>query len=115
MFIQGVFAGRRRSAFTPGCRVSTPGLQGVDAVQRPALRRRRRQCARVFQWGWLHLQRNASCMQPALRSYATCTRRYAGCCNLQPPAYRRNAACMQPALRPSVAPALVVALIYTSC
>ena len=45
---------------------------------------------------------HAGCMHAA----ATCNLLHAGCCILQPPAYRRNAACMQPACISSVALAL---------
>ena len=73
-------AGRRRRCAGRQCRASTP-----------CTRRRRRECARVFQWRRLHLKRNAACMQAACRLHAEC-------CNLQPPAYDRSyAGCMQPA------------------
>ena len=92
-------------ASTPVCRASTPGCRAST----PCTRRRRRECARVFQWRRLHLKRNAGCMQGVdakkirreLNLQPAC-RLHACCCNLQPPAYDR----MQPACISSVALAL---------
>ena len=53
---------------------------------------------------------HAGCMHAA----ATCNLLHAGCCILQPPAYRRNAACMQPACISSVALALHAALLFSN-
>ena len=105
-------------ASTPVCRASTPGCRAST----PCTRRRRRECARVFQWRRLHLKRNAGCMQGVdakkirreLNLQPAC-RLHACCCNLQPPAYDRmqaacrlHAACMQPACISSVALALLI-------
>ena len=100
-------------ASTPVCRASTPGCRASTLCTR----RRRRECARVFQWRRLHLKRNAGCMQdvdakkitPRMNLHPPC-RLHACCCNLQPPAYDRlqaacrlHAACMQSACISSVA------------
>ena len=112
MFILGVFScvdALHAACLQPACRASTPECRASTPECRastPCTWRRRRECARVFQWRRLHLKRNAACMQPACRLHA-------GCCNLQPPAYDRmqaacslHAACMQPACISSVALAL---------
>ena len=97
-------------ASTPVCRASTPGCRAST----PCTRRRRRECARVFQWRRLHLKRNAGCMQaacrastprntprmkmqPACRLHAGCMHAAATCNLLHTIVCRLHAGCMQPA------------------
>ena len=99
----------------------------VNRMLQPAAGRRRRELTAAFQWRWPHLERHAACMQAscrshfpnadrifpnaacmslALRPYAACTRRYAGCSRQQQAACVLQAACMQGACISSVNPAL---------